>query len=53
VLENGELIIQHIIVTYSEQNLTPDRTRSRAAMREDPLREFSNICRAELEEMQK
>jgi len=52
VLAGAELIIQHIISTYSEPNLTPEEIWSSAGKRQDPLREFSNICRAELEAMQ-
>lgn len=51
VLASAERVIQHIINTYSEPNLTPEEIQSRAAKREDPLREFSDICRAELEVM--
>jgi hypothetical protein len=54
VLASAERVIQRIIGAYSEPNLTPDELRSRVAKREeDPLREFSNICRAELEALQK
>jgi len=53
VLASAERVIEHIISTYSEPNLTPDEIQSRVAKREDPLRESSNICRAELEAMQK
>ena len=52
VLASAEQVIQHIITTYSGPNLTPEEIQSRAAKHEDPLREFSNICRAELETMQ-
>jgi hypothetical protein len=52
VLASAERVIQHIINTYSEPNLTPQEIQSRGAKPEDPLREFSNICRAELEAMQ-
>jgi hypothetical protein len=52
VLASAEQVIQHIISTYSEPNLTPEKIHSRADKREDSLREFSNICRAELEAMQ-
>ncbi len=49
VLARAVRVIQHIISTYSEPNLTPEEIQSRAAKRqEDPLREFSDICRAEL-----
>lgn len=51
VLASAERVIQHIINTYSEPNLTPKEIQFRAAKREDPLREFSDICRAELEAM--
>jgi hypothetical protein len=51
VLASAERVIQHIISTYSEPNLTPEEIQSRAAKHEDPLREFSDICRAELESM--
>jgi len=53
VLASAERVIQDIISRYSRPNLTPEEIQSRAAKREDPLREFSNICRAELEGMQK
>jgi hypothetical protein len=53
VLASAERIIQDIISRYSEPNLAPEEIQSRAAKRQDPLREFSNICRAELEGMQK
>jgi hypothetical protein len=52
VLASAERIIQHIISMYSEPNVTSEEIQSGAAKREDPLREFSNICRAELEAMQ-
>jgi hypothetical protein len=49
VLASAERVIEHIINTYSEPNLTPEEIQSRAAKHGDPLREFSDICRAELE----
>jgi hypothetical protein len=51
VLASAERVIQHIISTYSEPNLTPEEIQSRAAKSEDPLREFSDICRADLKAM--
>jgi len=51
VLVSAEQVLQHIICSYSEPNLAPEEFQSRAKRR-DPLREFSNICRAELEAMQ-
>jgi hypothetical protein len=52
VLASAERVAQHIINTYSEPNLPLEEIQRRAAKGEDPLREFSNICRAELEAMQ-
>lgn len=51
VLESAECVIQHIIGNYSEPNLTPEQIQCSAGNRGDPLREFSRICRAELEGM--
>jgi hypothetical protein len=51
VLTSAERVIDYIIATYAEPNLTPDEIQSRAAKREDPLRDFSSICRCELESL--
>jgi hypothetical protein len=48
VLASAERVVDHIMVTYSEPNLTPEEFQSKAAERVDPLRDFSNICRLEL-----
>lgn len=53
VLVSTEQVVRRIITMYSEPNLTPEEMQSSAGTREDPLREFSNICRAELETMQR
>jgi hypothetical protein len=53
VLASAERVVEYIIATYSEPNLTPEEIRSRAANREDPLRDFSTICRHELESLWK
>jgi hypothetical protein len=52
LLGSAERVIQHIISTYSAPNLPPEQIQARAAKRQDPLREFSNICRVELAAMQ-
>jgi hypothetical protein len=52
VLVSAEQVVQHIINTYSEPNLAAEEIQSRVGKRQDPLHEFSNICRAELETMQ-
>ena len=51
VLESAERVIQHIIAAYSEPNRTPEEIHF-GAKREDLLREFSDICRVELDVMQ-
>jgi hypothetical protein len=51
-LASAERVIHHIISMYSEPNNTPKEIQSRAAEREDPLREFSDICRTELDAIQ-
>jgi hypothetical protein len=51
VLASAEQVIQHILNTYSEPNLTAEEIQSMAAKREDPLRQFSDVCRAELRAM--
>ena len=53
VLASAEQVIQYIFSTYSDPNLAPEKFQSRAVKREDSLREFSRICGAELEAMQK
>src|SRR5579864_6974846 len=52
VLASAERVIQDIIHVYSEPNVTPEEMPARAATRKDPLGEFSDICRAELQAMQ-
>jgi hypothetical protein len=51
VLASAERVVDHIMTTYSAPNLTPEEIQSMAARREDPLREFSNICRRELDSL--
>jgi hypothetical protein len=53
VLASAERVVDRIIATYSEPNLTPEEIRSRAAKREDPLHDFSSICRCEIESLWK
>lgn len=51
VLATAERLVREIIAIYSEPNLTPDEIRSRAMDGRDPLKSFSEICRAELDTM--
>ena len=53
VLASAERVLDHIIATYSQPNFTPEEIQSMAAKREDPLRDFSSICRRELESLWK
>jgi hypothetical protein len=51
VVESAERVVKTILATYSAPNLTAEEIRSRAGTRDDPLREFSNIYRRELESL--
>jgi hypothetical protein len=53
VLASAERVVDHIMTTYLEPNLTLEEIHSKAAERVDPLRDFSNICRCELEALWK
>jgi cell division septum initiation protein DivIVA len=53
VLASAERVMDHIIATYSEPDLTPEQINSWTAKREDPLRDFGSICRRELESLWK
>jgi hypothetical protein len=54
LLASAEEVIMEIIATYSKPNLTLEQIRSRATAREhNSLRRFSDICRVELESMQR
>jgi len=53
VLETAEKIIKLILTRYQQPNLTVEQIESRAASDDDPLKEFGDVCRAELDSMQK
>jgi hypothetical protein len=53
VLETAEGLVRTILTTYPLQNLTAEQIQSRAVNGEDPLREFSDTCRMELDWLQK
>jgi hypothetical protein len=54
VLASAEGVVAEIIDTYSKPNLTLEQIRSRPTTGDDdPLRRFSDVCRAELESMQR
>ena len=49
VLHEAEQVINTIVSTYPQPNLTAEEIESRAINGKDPLRKFSDTCRAELE----
>jgi hypothetical protein len=49
VVESAERVAKTILSTYSAPNLTTKEIQSGVGKRDDPLREFSNICRPELD----
>lgn len=51
VVESAECVVKSILTTYSKPNLTAEQIQSGAGTPDDPLREFSNICRHELESL--
>jgi len=53
VLETAEELVRTILNTYTEPNLTPEQIQSQAVNGEDPLRQFSNTCRSELDSLQR
>lgn len=53
VLEEAEQVISAIANTYPQPNLTAEQIETRAMNGEDPLRQFSDICRAELDSLQR
>ena len=52
VLASAEEVVREIIGTYGKPNLTPEQIQSTATNGQDPLRNFGEICRAELDSMQ-
>ena len=53
VLATAEELVREIIGTYAKPNLTPEQIQARATKGEGPLRKFGDICRTELESLQK
>jgi hypothetical protein len=53
VVESAERVIDIIVKTYAQPNLTGEEIHALAGERNDPLREFSNICRQDLESLWK
>ena len=53
VLETADKVIKLIMDTYHQPNLTVEQIEYRAANGDDPLKEFGDVCRIELDGMQK
>ena len=53
VLQTAENVIKTIVNTYPQPNLTADQIESQAMNGQDPLRQFSDTCRIELELLQR
>ena len=53
VLETAEAVIRIIVATYPKPNLTSEEIEFRAVGGDDPLRQFSDACRKELDSMQR
>ena len=49
VLQEAEQVINIIVRTYPQPNLTTEEIELRAMNGEDPLRKFSDTCRSELD----
>jgi hypothetical protein len=53
VLQEAEQVINIIVRTYPQPNLTTEEIELRAMNGEDPLRKFSDICRSELDSLER
>ena len=54
ILQEAEDVMKTLLSTYSEPNMTAEQIQSQAVDgHRDPLRQFSDICRAELDSLQR
>ena len=51
VVESAEGVVTTILNTYKEPNLTPEEIHAWAGEQNDPLREFGNVCRREIQSL--
>jgi hypothetical protein len=49
VLETAEGVVRNLLIRYLQPKLTPEEVHTRAVNGQDPLCEFSKICRSELQ----
>ena len=52
VLATAEAVIRDTIANYAKPNLTAEQLEFRVMNGDDPLRKFSEVCRAELDSIQ-
>ena len=52
VLATAEEVIRDTVKTYAQPNLTPEQLELKVMNGDDPLRKFSEVCRAELDSIQ-
>jgi hypothetical protein len=52
VLQEAEQVIRTIVSTYPKTNLTAEQIEAQAMNGQDPLRQFSDACRIELDSLQ-
>jgi hypothetical protein len=53
VLQEAEQVVRTIVSEYPQTNLTAEQIQTQAVNGHDPLRAFSDICRIELESLQR
>jgi len=54
VLQQAEQVLKNLLSTYSEPNITAEQIEAQAIEgHRDPLRQFSDICRSELDSLQR
>ena len=53
VLQEAEQVIRTIVSTYPKTNLTAEQIEAQAVNGQDPLRQFSDVCRIELDSLQR
>ena len=53
VLQKAEEVMKTILSTYPRPNMTAEQIESQAVNGQDPLRQFSDTCRTELDSLQR
>jgi len=51
VVQSAEGVVTTILDTYKEPNLTPEEIHAWAGEQNDPLREFGDVCRREIQSL--